>query len=179
MAMLMITGSISPSSRIHRPNKKKALSAMETCVSDVHKWMIQHRLMINDTKTEFMILGSRQQLKKLTIDGIKVGNANILPAEQVKNLGVIMENTLSMQKQVNKICSKSFFQLYKLRQIRRYLKVEATRTLVHAFVTSNLDYCNSLNIVWHIRLPYKEATSSKCCCKVSVVVAKAQPRCVR
>jgi hypothetical protein len=121
-----------------------ALAAMEACVSDVRKWMIQHRLMINDTKTEFLILGSRQQLKKLTIDGIKIGDANILPAAQVKNLGVIMENTLSMEKQVNKICSKSFYQLYKLRQIRRYLTVEAAQTLVHAFVTSNLDYCNSL-----------------------------------
>ena len=34
--------------------------------------------------------------------------------------------------------------LYKIRQIRKFLSVETTKTLIHAFVTSHLDYCNSL-----------------------------------
>ena len=41
-------------------------------------------------------------------------------------------------------CSRSFYQLYRLRRIRKFLTSQASQTLVHAFVTSNLDYCNSL-----------------------------------
>lgn len=45
---------------------------------------------------------------------------------------------------IGKICSKAFHGLYKIRQIRKFLSPESTKTLVHAFVTSHLDYCNSL-----------------------------------
>jgi len=40
-------------------------------------------------------------------------------------------------------CIKScFFHLQQLQQIRRYVEADVTHSLVHAFVTSHLDYCN-------------------------------------
>ena len=44
---------------------------------------------------------------------------------------------------IGKIC-KAFHGLYKIRQIRKFLSPESTKTLAHAYVTSHLDYCNSL-----------------------------------
>ena len=41
-------------------------------------------------------------------------------------------------------CSKAFRSLYHIKQIRKYLTDDATKILVHAFITSHLDYCNSL-----------------------------------
>ena len=49
-----------------------------------------------------------------------------------------------MSSHVNQICQKGYHQLKKIRQIRKYLDKPATEKLVHAFVTSNIDYCNSL-----------------------------------
>ena len=43
---------------------------MTNCIEDVRHWMISDRLMINDDKTEFMIIGTRQQLAKVEIDHI-------------------------------------------------------------------------------------------------------------
>ena len=43
--------------------------------------------MFNDTKTEFLIIGTRQQLAKVSIDSIGVGDADIKPAQNVRNLG--------------------------------------------------------------------------------------------
>ncbi|XP_064644705.1 uncharacterized protein LOC135498378 [Lineus longissimus] len=51
---------------------------------------------------------------------------------------------MSMETHVSKVCSRAFFGLYKIRQIRGILTVGTTKTLVHAFVTSHLDYCNAL-----------------------------------
>ena len=34
--------------------------------------------------------------------------------------------------------------LYNIRQVRKYLSEDSTKTLIHAFVTSHLDYRNSL-----------------------------------
>ena len=38
----------------------------------------------------------------------------------------------------------SFYYLYNIRQIRKYLSRDSSETLIHAFVSSRLDYCNSL-----------------------------------
>ena len=43
-----------------------------------------------------------------------------------------------------KICSASYFYLHNIRRIRKFVSVESTKLLVHALVTSRIDYCNSL-----------------------------------
>ena len=50
---------------------------------------------------------------------------------------------MRMNVHVGKICSKAFRGLYNIRQIRKFLTVQSTKTLVHAFVSSHLDYCNA------------------------------------
>ncbi len=42
-------------------SQDRALAAVEACVSDVRAWLIHNRLVINDSKTEFLIVGSRYQ----------------------------------------------------------------------------------------------------------------------
>ena len=45
---------------------------------------------------------------------------------------------------VTEVCNKAICDLYSIRQIRKYLSEDATKVLVHAFVTSYLDHCNYL-----------------------------------
>ena len=49
-----------------------------------------------------------------------------------------------METQINKVWSSGFYDLHNLRRIRRYLLQDCLVPLRHAFVTSRLDYCNSL-----------------------------------
>ena len=49
-------------------------------------WMLQDRLMINDDKTEFHIVGTKQQLSKLSIYKIKVGDTSVTPSKSVLTL---------------------------------------------------------------------------------------------
>ena len=39
--------------------------AMCDCIMDLRKWVIRDRLMLNDDKTKFLLLGTRQQLAKV------------------------------------------------------------------------------------------------------------------
>ena len=50
-----------------------ALEAMERCISDLRKWMYRDNLKINDDKTEFLVIGSRQQLLKIHHFSVRVG----------------------------------------------------------------------------------------------------------
>ncbi|CAH3178448.1 unnamed protein product [Porites evermanni] len=49
-----------------------------------------------------------------------------------------------MSTHVTKTCASAFYYLYNIRHIRKYLSRESTERLVHAFITSRLDYCNGL-----------------------------------
>ena len=96
------------------------------------------------SKTEFLIISSSQQLSKVTVASIKVGECDIQPLKHVRNLGTWFDNHMSMNIHIGKVCSKAFRGLYNIRQIRKYLSAESAKCLIHAFVTSHLDYCNAL-----------------------------------
>ena len=49
-----------------------------------------------------------------------------------------------MNSHINKVCNASFYYLYNIRQIRKHLSHDSSETSIHAFVSSRLDYCNSL-----------------------------------
>ena len=49
-----------------------------------------------------------------------------------------------MSTHIKKLRNTTFFCLYDIRRMRKYLDKKSLLTLVHAFITSRLDYCNSL-----------------------------------
>src|SRR5207244_8236306 len=51
---------------------------------------------------------------------------------------------LTMKPQVTSVCRSAFYQLRQLRSIRRLITDAAAHTLVYAFVSSRVDYCNSI-----------------------------------
>ena len=122
----------------------EAIKVLESCIAKMRSWFMSNRLMINDIKTEFLIIGSRHQLAKTTIDSIVVGESSIKPSEIVRNLGSWFDAQMRMNVHIGKTCSKAFHGLYKIRQIRKFLNINTTKTLVHAFVSSHLDYYNAL-----------------------------------
>ena len=121
-----------------------AVSVIEKCIADVRSWFIGNRLMINDAKTDFLIIGTRQQLEKTSIESIIIGDTVIKPLESVRNLGSWFDAHMRMNVHIGKICSKAFRGLYNIRQIRKFLTVQSTKTLIHTFVSSHLDYCNTI-----------------------------------
>ena len=48
------------------------------CIQDIRQWMSQDKLLMNDAKTELFLIGTRQQLAKITIDGITVDSLSLL-----------------------------------------------------------------------------------------------------
>ena len=57
-----------------------AITAMENCLRDIQNWMISDRLMINDEKTEFMLIGTKAQLAKVKNITLAIGESIILPS---------------------------------------------------------------------------------------------------
>ena len=125
-------------------NQTASVTAIENCVTELRSWMISNMLMVNDSKTEFLIVGSKQQLERVNIPFIHVGEDQITPVTSVRNLGVIFDSNLKMDMQITKACQIAYYHLHNIRRIRKFLSQEATCTIIHAFITSQIDYCNSL-----------------------------------
>ena len=116
---------------------------MESCLKDIVNWMSINKLKLNTEKTELLDVNSRHQAQTV-FTTLAFGSDIISPSDSVRNIGVIFDRTLSMSPHINNVCKSSFYHLRNIARIRKYLSLKSTETLAHAFITSKLDYCNSL-----------------------------------
>ena len=66
-------------------------------------------------------------------------------SQHVRVLGVHFSSAdLSLDKHVSSVSAICFYHLRQLRRIRHSLDADSASTLVHAFVTSRLEYCNAI-----------------------------------
>ena len=82
-------------------DKAMALEAMERCISDLRKWMYRDKLKINDDKTEFLVIGSRQQLLKIRHCSVRVGTIDIKPVKVERNLSASLDSHFSMSTHIS------------------------------------------------------------------------------
>ena len=64
--------------------------------------------------------------------------------EVVRNLGFYFYSKLNIEHHVKKLCQAYHYHLRNIGKIRNLIDAPTTHMLVHAFITSRLDYCNSL-----------------------------------
>ena len=87
---------------------------------------------------------SRQQLQKMNVREV-ITSAPLTVTETARNLGMKFDNELTLSAQENAVCRSSYYHLRQLRPVARSPTTDAAGTLIHAsFITSRLDYCNSL-----------------------------------
>ena len=96
-------------------------------------------------KTEFIIIGTKQQRHKLSNHfPVKLLDNDITPSDSVRNLGVIFDSDFSFHKHVSNICKSCFYHIRDLCRIRRHIPLSTAKTISNALISSRLDYCNSL-----------------------------------
>ena len=119
---------------------------LQSCISDVSDWCSSRRLQLNEAKTELIWFGPKKSLDKVPESelALAAGTTVIRPVKSVRDLGVQLDSELNMKAHVSKVASSCFYQLRRLRQIRRLVGQEVTAKLVSAFILSRLDYCNSV-----------------------------------
>ena len=74
-----------------------------------------------------------------------VTNTQVTSLSQAKNLGSWFGAQMNLNTHVTKCCQAAFFHFFNIRnEIEIEIEHEIVQILVNAFVTSRLDYCNSL-----------------------------------
>ncbi|KAL0964863.1 hypothetical protein UPYG_G00330070, partial [Umbra pygmaea] len=119
------------------------------CLKEIKIWMANSFLQLNDNKTEVIVFGSS---KSQNLISAKLGPLAPYVKSHARNLGVILDSHLNLNKQISSVVKTSFYQLriiYKLKSVLSYNDLEK---VIHAFITSCLDYCNSLCFVLPLTL---------------------------
>ena len=150
---------------------------MEECVDEIREWMKSNYLKLNDNKTEFILFGSPVKLGKINVPHFRVGDSDIPPVDQVCNLGVLMDNKMSMESHINATIKSCSYHIRNLGKIRKYLNQQATEQLVHAFISSRLDMGNALlyglpnNLIRRLQLKQNTAARLVTGTKVSMHIS--------
>ena len=111
-----------------------------------------------------MIISLKYMQKGLEKLSFHIGSTEITGLKTIRNLGTMMDSVINMGAHVTSLCKSVYFQLHNVGAIRRYLTKDVVQ-LIHSFVTSRLDYCNSLLYGVSIKSQKKPLQSTKYCSK--------------
>ena len=92
---------------------------MERCVNEIRAWIRCDKLKINEGKTRFVVIGTHQQLSKVHIDSLAVGDAQVWPVQSVKNLRTWIDSNMSLQVNINNTCKATYYYITNVRRIRK------------------------------------------------------------
>jgi hypothetical protein len=117
---------------------------LETCIAAVFSWLVTRHLSLNATKTDVLIFGSQRTLSNITFPGLSVDGTLITPSKWVRDLGVTIDSSLTMEFQVSRIRSQVFWRLRNIARIRRFLRPSQCAMVVKSLVVSHFHFCATL-----------------------------------
>lgn len=130
----------------HASDAVASVRLMCQAIDALSLWMASNRLLLNPAKTQFIWLGSRRQLVGIDLHLLAQTFPDITFSLTVRDLGVTLDQELSLSQHVNLVARSCYYQLRQLRVVSRSLSHDAAVVLVHAFVTSRIDHCCSILI---------------------------------
>ena len=110
-------------------------------------WMTSNYLKLNKNKTKVIeLLPASHNVNARLVTDVYIDSscALILPTSYVKNLGVIFDAKLTMEKHVHKVVGTCYANLRNLGRIASKLSIDFKIQMVHSMILSNIDYCNAL-----------------------------------
>ena len=91
---------------------------LELFLERTKEWMDMNQLKINMSKIKFIRFGNQRQLDKCITNSLNYDLETINQVDCVKNLGVLIDRTLSYSKCINKKCAIACHNLMNIRQLR-------------------------------------------------------------
>jgi Reverse transcriptase (RNA-dependent DNA polymerase) len=87
--------------------------SLQQCIEAIHRWCASRRLQLNPSKTEVVWFGTKANLRKMENMNytLHVDNDVIDSVSSVRDLGVLLDNELSVKTHISKTASVCYFTL--------------------------------------------------------------------
>ena len=123
-----------------------ATNRIALCTADVKTWMASHNLLLNEQKTEVVVIAAptRSRVHRPVVVAIYVCGVSVTPKPSIRDIGVEIDGTMYMAVHVRRVCQVAYCHIRSIAKIRKCLTTAACKTIVHALVMSRVDYGNAL-----------------------------------
>ena len=120
-------------------NFSHCIQKLKNYLNDIQNFMFTNKLKLNPDKTEFILIGSKNNRKQLLPHfPINILGNQVSPAQSVKNLGVMFDSNFTFSDHVSQVIKSTRV------HARDLYRIKTSVLLANALVSSRLDYCNSL-----------------------------------
>ena len=114
-------------------------------LENFHNWLRTNKQTLNMTKTEFMLIGSRQRLGIVTVSPtLAINDFRVTQVATAKSLGVTIDDNLDWGSHVEKIIKKVSSGMGAIKRVT-HLVPQATLQLIYlALIHPHFNYCNTV-----------------------------------
>jgi len=113
------------------------ISHLQNALQQISSCMTANLLTLNSYKTEFLLVGLKQQLSK-------IHDCFLTTTHSARNLGFIFDEHLTFSDQITALSKSCYYHIRELCCIHLYLDFKTASTIATSIVHSKLDYCNPL-----------------------------------
>lgn len=117
------------------------ISRLLDCLDAVKVWMTDNWLQLNKEKTEILIFAPEAITPSILQH---LGTYAPFVRSSMRNLGVVFDGALSFEPHINQLTKSCFLHLRNINKLRPIVSYQELEMLIHAFISSRIDYCNSL-----------------------------------
>ena len=126
------------------------IEKISRCVnSDLERiriWLAANTLTLNMTKTEFLLICSRQRMLNFTSSlAIKINQIPVKQVSTTKSLGVYINENLTWERHITELSKKIAFGISAIKRIRYFVPRQTLITIYISMVQSHFYYCS---VVW-------------------------------
>ena len=149
-------------------NLKECVEGINSDLNNIADFSVNNCLQINADKSHFIVLGTKSklaQLKRTNFPPIKMNNEIITRETEVKNLGVIFDETLSFSKHISDLISNAVGRLKQAYRHKNFLSQEVRLIIVEYYVLAKINYCDILFQNLTVELKNKLAKFQNWCVK--------------
>lgn len=125
--------------------------SISNCLREMKNWMLENFMKLNENKTQLLVFGKPHILKMqeasfhIKFEDIIISQT-LCKGDNGKSLGVKLDETLSMDRQIAEVKKNCSWTMMNMRTIGHYLNESIKILLVKQLVISKLDYRNALYI---------------------------------
>ena len=101
-----------------------------------------NKLYLNKKKSKLINVPAYTPIYCLPV--VKIDNLLITPGDQIKYLGIVINNSFNLKSHITNISKKSNYQLMNILKIRKFITTKLCKQLINSLAFSQIDYCSSL-----------------------------------
>ena len=114
-------------------------------LKSLSKWFSNNQLLLNIGKCQFMLIGSKGNLRRFNNVKIKIQNSQLQRVSHCKYLGVLLDSNFTWTQQIDHVRKKVLKTFYSLKRVRQYLDEKTSLLLYQTLIQPQFEYCS---LIW-------------------------------